>query len=64
MQGQVIEGPVLLLRLSAEEYATIQEIFAFVPHMDRAIVGYEQPVIDRLAARLSESPFLRGGKRN
>jgi hypothetical protein len=57
MQGQVIEGPVLLLRISAEEYATIQELFAVVPHMDRGIVGYEQPAIDRLAACLAEAPF-------
>ena len=57
MQGQVIEGPVLLLRISAEEYATIQELFAFVPHMDRGIVGYEHPAIDRLAACFAEAPF-------
>src|SRR5271165_7086176 len=57
MQGQVSDGPVLLLRISEEEYATIQQLIAFVPHMDRAIVGIEQPAIDRLAARLAEAPF-------
>jgi hypothetical protein len=57
MQGQVIGGPVLLLRISEEEYATIQEVFAFVPHMDRAIIGWEQPYIDQLAAHLAEAPF-------
>jgi hypothetical protein len=57
MQGQVTDGPVLLLRISEEDYAMILELFAFVPRMDRAIIGYEQPVIDRLAARLAAAPF-------
>lgn len=57
MQGQVSDGPVLLVRISEEEYATIQEMLAFVPHMDRAIIGWEQPDIDRVAARLAEAPF-------
>ena len=46
MEGQVIGGPVLLLRISEVELATIQDVFAFVPHMDRAIIGYQQPDID------------------
>jgi hypothetical protein len=57
MQGQVSDGPVLLLRISAEEYATIQEVFAFVPHMDLAIIGFPQQDIDRLAARFAKAPF-------
>lgn len=57
MQGRVSDGPVLLLRISEEDYATIREVFAFVPYMDRAIVGYSQSDIDRLAARFAEAPF-------
>jgi hypothetical protein len=38
MEGQVIGGPVLLLRISEVELATIEDVFAFVPHMDRAII--------------------------
>jgi hypothetical protein len=57
MQGQVIAGPVLLLRISAEECATIQEVFAFVPHMDLAIIGYPRQDTDRLPARFAEAPF-------
>ncbi len=57
MHGQVSDGPVLLLRVSEDEYATIQELFAFVPHMDRAIIGFQQHDIDRLAARFAEAPF-------
>jgi hypothetical protein len=57
MQGQVSDGPVLLLRISSEEYGTIQEVFAFVPHMDRGIIGFPQHDIDRLAARFAEAPF-------
>ena len=57
MQGQVSDGPVLLLRISAEEYATIQAVFAFVPHMDSAIIGFPQQDIDRVAARFAEAPF-------
>jgi hypothetical protein len=57
MQGQVIGGPVLLLRISAEEFATIQEVFAFVPHMDLAIIGFPRQDTDRLAARFAEAPF-------
>jgi hypothetical protein len=57
MQGQVIGGPILLLRISEVEFATIQEVFAFVPHMDRAIIGWQQPDIDRVAARLVEAPL-------
>jgi len=57
MQGKVIDGPVLLLRLSAEEYATIQEVLAFVPHMDPAIIGFPRQDIDRVAARFAEAPF-------
>jgi len=40
MHGRVSDGPVLLLRISEEEHATIQEVLALVPHMDQAIVGY------------------------
>jgi hypothetical protein len=39
-----------VLRISEEEYATIQEVLAFAPHMDRAIVGYQQADNDRTAA--------------
>jgi hypothetical protein len=62
MQGQVSDGPVLLLRTSEQEYATIQEVLAFVPRMDRAIAGYAQPAIDRLAARLPRPFFPAAGK--
>jgi hypothetical protein len=57
MEGQVIGGPVLLLRISEVELATIQDVFAFVPHMDRAIIGYQQPDIDRVAARFVGAPL-------
>ena len=57
MQDQVSDGPVLLLRISAEEYATIQEVFSFVPHMDLAIIGFPEHDINRLAARFAEAPF-------
>ena len=63
MQGKVIDGPVLLLRLSAEEYATIQEVLAFVPHMDLAIIGYPRQDTDRVAARFADTPFSARGEK-
>ena len=59
-----MDGPVLLLRVSEEEYATILELFDFVPHMDRAIIGYQQQDIDRLAARFAEAPFSVGREKH